>query len=453
MGNTLGKKMFGVEPRTTLMSAFLVANPLIWYYAVIIFLERTINDLPFTNTDLTIFWGLHFFGIVVTAIVGATLYKKIEQKKLLTIWMLTGSLASLSLIASGTTSTTILCIIALTLGASLGFGMPMCMSCFTHIIPIESRGRVSGIVMFITGLGLFAFSITPISNLLLLGVTLGLWRLSSIFVLRRLNPPEKKDTEVTTYKSIITQQSFVLYFAPWVMFCLVNYLGSQVQVDIVGEATVAIMAIIQNAMLGIFAVVGGFLLDKIGRKRMAIAGFVMLGIDTASLGLIPATSVWINYTSAVIDGIAWGFLLVIFIVTIWGDLSNNVGTSKFYAMGVAPFFISKFLEFTIGENLSRNIVDGAGKSGLFSFLAFFLFLAVLPLVYAPETLPERVMKSRDLKSYAEKAMKKLQKENEKNQKKDFATKPESSIENEPDSESEENSDEYEQARKLAEKYY
>jgi hypothetical protein len=40
---------------------------------------------------------------------------------------------------------------------------------------------------------------------------------------------------------------------------------------------------------------------------------------------------------------------------------------------------------------------------IFSFASVFLFLAVLPLIYAPETLPEKTMKDRDLKSYIEKA--------------------------------------------------
>jgi hypothetical protein len=41
----------------------------------------------------------------------------------------------------------------------------------------------------------------------------------------------------------------------------------------------------------------------------------------------------------------------------------------------------------------------------FSFASFFLFLAVIPLMYAPETLPEKTIKDRELKSYLEKAQK------------------------------------------------
>jgi len=41
----------------------------------------------------------------------------------------------------------------------------------------------------------------------------------------------------------------------------------------------------------------------------------------------------------------------------------------------------------------------------FSVAAFFLFLAVLPLISAPETLPEKKVELRRLRSFAEEAQK------------------------------------------------
>ncbi|PVX24936.1 MAG: hypothetical protein CW716_09090, partial [Candidatus Bathyarchaeum sp.] len=41
----------------------------------------------------------------------------------------------------------------------------------------------------------------------------------------------------------------------------------------------------------------------------------------------------------------------------------------------------------------------------FSLAAFFLFVAVMPLVFAPETLPEKKMELRRLRSFAEEAQK------------------------------------------------
>ena len=82
---------------------------------------------------------------------------------------------------------------------------------------------------------------------------------------------------------------------------------------------------------------------------------------------------------------------------------------------------------------------------VFSFASFFLFAATLPLSYAPETLPEKVLKEMDLMSYVEKAKKKAEEKAKKTQ------KEEESPDEEP-TPPEEDSD-YDEAKKLAEKYY
>jgi nucleotide-binding universal stress UspA family protein len=84
---------------------------------------------------------------------------------------------------------------------------------------------------------------------------------------------------------------------------------------------------------------------------------------------------------------------------------------------------------------------------VFSFAAFFLFLAVLPLVYAPETLPEKTMKDRELKKYIEKA----QKEAAKAQKKE--AEPTQKENGDAEVEIEANQKDFEEILKEAEKYY
>jgi hypothetical protein len=53
--------------------------------------------------------------------------------------------------------------------------------------------------------------------------------------------------------------------------------------------------------------------------------------------------------------------------------------------------------FYVAETVLANTI--------FSFASFFLFLAVIPLMFAPETLPENALKERELRSYIEKAKK------------------------------------------------
>jgi MFS family permease len=272
------------------------------------------------------------------------------------------------------------------------------MSYYTDCVPIEKRGRIGGITILLSGIGILAFGFSPINSNFTLGIVLAVWRLLSlmVFLFAKSFQTMKPKSDSSSYRLIFNQQSFILYFIPWVMFSLVNYLVVPFQPNPNGAASDVIL--IQTAFMGIFAFLGGFFLDSIGRKRIAIAGFSMLGIGTAVLGFSSGPA--ISYLNAVIDGVAWGFLLVLFILTLWGDLSHSSASDKYYAVGVLPFFASRFLELTVRPYITGYIVSSAE---LFSITAFFLFLAILPLVYAPETLPEKTLKDRELKTYVEKA--------------------------------------------------
>jgi MFS family permease len=393
--------IFGIETKLAFSNIMLVANPLVWYYTLLIFLQESVTKMSLNSSESTLVYCIHFFGLVFSALVGASLTKKIERTHFLTLWMMLGVMLSIALFAIGTPSILSISTLALLFGVFLGVGMPTCMGYYTDCIPVEKRGRVSGIVMLASGIGIFAFGDVAISNPLVLGATLAGWRLSSLIIFLMVKSSKKMEQKnvIPSYKLVISQQSFILYFIPWFMFSLVNYLSGLLQLNLVGTYA-GILTLFQTVIMGIFAVLGGFLLDSVGRKRIAIAGFVMLGLGASVLGVFPE-SIFSWYFNAIVDGVAWGFLLVLFIVTIWGDLSHSASSDKYYAIGVLPFFASKFLDVTIGGYIAKLVPPYA----LFSFVAFFLFLAVLPLVYAPETLPEKQIKERELKSYIEKAKK------------------------------------------------
>lgn len=427
----------------------IVVNPLVWYYAVISVLQDVIGKMSLDTSMALLVWGIHFSGLISAALLGNLLTQKIGQRRFLIFWMTLGIISSLTLGAIYVSNILIVSFLALLLGVSLGVGMPTCMRFYTDCIPIEKRGRISGIIMFTFVIAMLMLTIVSV-DAIFIGVILAVWRLSSLltFLWSKISAVApfkelKQKTGATSYKQIISQQTFILYFIPWVMFSLVNYLPAALQASFVGEQN-AFLLVIQNGFIGIFAVVGGLLLDYIGRKRIAIAGFVMIGLSFSFLGAYPE-SVFSWYLSAILGGIAWGFVFVLFILTIWGDMSHSAPSDKYYALGVTPFFVSQFLGLTVGKYIAINVQPYA----LFSFTAFFLFLAVLPLIYAPETLPEKTLKDRDLKSYTEKALKQAQKEAEKSQKKGNNKK----ASDDPEGEAEDNQEGYEEARKLAEKYY
>ena len=86
-------------------------------------------------------------------------------------------------------------------------------------------------------------------------------------------------------------------------------------------------------------------------------------------------------------------------MAIWGDLAQWKSSEKYYAIGFLPFLSSVFMEI-IGAYLAP-MVSSNSTSAVFSFASLFLFLAVFPLAYAPETLN---LKDLEFKKYVDKAM-------------------------------------------------
>ena len=385
-------RLLGLANKQVVVSVALIVNALIWYASVLRFVQA--------NEPNICVLVIHFLGLIISAFFGASIAKRIERSHLLIFWMFLGTASSFFLFGLTVNSLLVSSLVSLFLGVSLGIGMPAAMSYFTDCTDVEKRGRISGIGLLLTGIGIFVFNIAidvMIIDYLLWGGLLLAWRLSSLLLflsVKSFRTIERKKS-FGSYKDILRQQSFLLYFIPWITFSFINYLtGTTNDADIVVNTT-----LIFSFFMAIFAFVGGFFLDSFGRKRVTIIGFVMLGFSSAIRGL--SSEAIILYFSAMIDGIAWGFILVIFIWVLWSDLSHNSASDKYYALGVSPYFASMFLNIVIGQYIRDNFVD----TSVFSFTAFFLFLAVLPLVYAPETLPEKNLKERELKKYLDNAQK------------------------------------------------
>ena len=446
--------------KPTIINIVLVSNAFVWYYFVIELLLSVVQNAQANQSTALLIWSLHFGGIAFSALAGALLAKRIKNRsRFILYWMFFGVL--LSVISTQLNLTFLPNILALSLlyGVSLGFGMPSCMGYFADSIAVEKRGRVGGIIFLLTGLAIVAGGIVAGEGIESQTIILAGWRLFGLLMfLLFLKYWSAKETALNTkkpalYKSLLTQKSFLLYLIPWLMFALITNLTIPMQANIIQSMqnsgiiipSLDFLRSIENLLTAVSAVIGGFLLDFVGRKRMSIIGFAMLGLGYSFLGIFSENPIsWYFYTF--VDGVAWGIFFVIFVMIIWADLSNGLASEKYYAVGVLPFFISFFLRLVVGFDLS-SVIPG---EALFSFVAFFLFLAVLPLLYAPETLPEKTMKDRELKGYVEKALKQVQKEAGKSQKKD-SDKTEK--ENRRGKEEPEETPEYEEARKLAEKYY
>src|SRR3990170_9149077 len=439
-------KLAGVFTRPALVSIFLLTNAIVWYSYAIEILQKSIGALNLDFLPNIAVWSTHFAALIVSALLGVYLIRKLGGRtRFLAIWILVGIFASFAPFAVNTTAAWGAVTLGLVFGVSLSFGMPNCMGYFTSQVPVENRGRIGGVIILFTGLGTVGLAITGINGLVELTITLVVWRTIALVAFAFDKPSiEFEDRSRTpSYRAVLNQRPFILYFVPWIMFALLNYLTAPVQQNVLDPSMFSTLQILENVFAGAFALVGGIFMDSVGRKRLAIIGFVVLGLSYSILGFFNDTPIW--YAHAVMIGISWGILYVLFVVTIWGDLSHGAPSDKFYALGVSPFFISKMLQLTINSQM----VAAIPLSAIFSFTALFLFLAVLPLIYAPETLPEKTMKDRELKNYIEKA----QKEAAKAQNKEDESKQCENKDEEDSVEFKVNQEDDEKARELAEKYY
>ncbi|MDH7556919.1 MAG: hypothetical protein QHG94_08315, partial [Candidatus Methanosuratincola sp.] len=102
-----------------------------------------------------------------------------------------------------------------------------------------------------------------------------------------------------------------------------------------------------------------------------------------------------------IDGIAWGMLSTLFLLVIWGDIGSN---------RTRPIYTATALTIGIASIYFKNIISSLGfrydLSQAFPLTSIFLFLSVVITSFLlPETLPGKVIQSKELRDYIETAKK------------------------------------------------
>ncbi len=425
----------------------LVLNTFVWYLLVYITLNTVITQDSLKNQSLYLF-AAFFLGVATTAIIGSKVTNR-SRDSLLRTWLFLGVIATFLLTMISTNNIIVNLLIVSFLGVSVGLGLPSCLSYFAKSISIKKRGLIGGIIWSTVGFTVLILGfLTNMLGTFGAIIILTIWRLSGgVFFLFFNKKNEKIETQKSpSYLTLIRNKGILLYFVPWVMFSLINFAEAPMLENFFGTDQFILVQVAEFAFIGIFAFIGGFAADIWGRKRVVIAGFVMLGIEYATLSAfpIPEYSLLLSYIFLTLDGITWGLLFSVFFTVIWGDLGENYVKEKFYALGGIPFLLASFLSVLI-EPYANNIPLATA----FTIASFFLFVAVIPLMYAPETLPEKALKERDLSNYIEKAKKIAEKEKTGKQKKPDKNEGQT----QDTSEKNEESPEDKKARELAEKYY
>ncbi len=377
--------------KTLFLVLFLLFNSLSWHYL-------TWRAILVTYLENPLILGIYDLAIIISGILGAFLSNRIERLKLLYIWIFLGIITSLfPSIPSGNLLTAL--IFSFLLGFSFGLGMPCCLSLFVNHTVFENRGRMGGVVFLATNLSAPLIILLPTTNSLAGFLIPSVWRALGLVVLFLTKPStfifEKR--KHVSFAFVFNNRSFLLYLVPWLMFSLIDGFETVVFGSIL-EPDFFDFLLIVGAIIGtVSAFVSGLMSDYVGRKRVVVYGFVSLGLAYAVIGIAPAKLILAWYFYAVIDGIAWGIFTVSFFLVLWGDLSSDSASEKYYAIGSIPFFIADLMVFLFAPLASFP------ENAAFSVASLFLFVAVLPLMYAPETVPERKIELRRLKKYVEKA--------------------------------------------------
>jgi len=394
-----------MENRKYIVVMFLLFNALTSYYMLTSIILTLQENLELIYWESIVVLTVYCLATVGFSFAGALLAERFQRLHILYFWAIFGVFTFLTLVLFENVTLGGITVFSFLSGASFGFGMPSCLALFADTFPIEKRGGVSGITFLVTNL--FALPIIVLIdsfNLSTNSLIFATWRILSLIAIFMLRPKKVETTQMPqeqpSFSYVLQDKSFIVYVIPWILFCLVNRLGDPIVQPFLEKGLSGVPLAIQPFVGSLFALVGGLLADRIGRKRIVVYGFVSLGIAFAIIGVAPQISFACLFF-VLINSISAGLLWVIFILTIWGDLSPRGGTEKYYAMGNMPFFVT----WGILQLISTQYLVVIPAYTVFSFASFFLFLAVLPLIYAPETLPEKKIKERELKKYIEKAKK------------------------------------------------
>jgi MFS family permease len=281
--------------------------------------------------------------------------------------------------------------------------MPSCLTYFADHSTTENRGKTGGIVFlsFFLSAAILAVAFTQL-NFTMSVLLLALWRILGLvaFIPLQMNPESNAEKKKrVSFGEVFQDKSLRLYIAAWTIFNLVD----SFEWSIWGRnlaPSLSTVAVIGPILGSVAAFIGGVLSDRVGRKKVVICGFVILGLAYGALGIAPDFLFsWYFYLA--VEGIAWGVLLVTFLFAIWGDLSQHGGTEKYYVIGAAPYFFKGIVDSIV----TASAPESPKEYVAFSLASLLLFIAVLPLLFAPETMPEKKIEIRRLKGYVDQARK------------------------------------------------
>jgi MFS family permease len=356
----------------------------------------------YINSNSTVYGGYFLFlGFAAfSALVGSVLSERTNRTKFLISWIVIGIFANISLIFTQEFELAHFYLISAVLGISIGLGFPSCLAYLADCTAVEERARISGMAVLVTFIiAILSWVVAYASNFGIgLFILLSTLKGTSLFAFVSGNCKRQKSEKIRSWRNVFTSKDFVLYLFPWLMFSvggsLIVLVFSALPGDIYADA-VLYGLVLHYLTWAVFGLISGITADRIGRRQPMGIGMISLGVSFAILGIATNPITYVVYQT--LSGVAWGFLFTVYI-TILGDLSSYGSKEKFYAMGaIMPIILT--LSF---NSLIEPFGISASSSILSPILSIVLFLSILPVLRATETLPGRKIRDRELKEHIEK---------------------------------------------------
>lgn len=392
-------KNLRISSRKFLAAILLNSGTLALFFLLIINMEKifaaaTLND-PLWSPTYDVPEAMFFGFTILWSIIGSVIGGRIGRRKLLVASIFLGTFSMILLaMFQGTFFVAIICFL---LGMSMGLGLPSSMAFIADYTEVEERARVSGTVILITFIMAFGtIAVIGILNLGILDAVLlfAIVRSSSFFALvcDKCDGEGQKLTEKPRLPSDAYRE-FFFYIIPWVMFSIAAGLAWNM---LPGDVDVSIGTALRYIFIAVFGFLSGFAADGFGRKKPIIAGLLVLGSSFALLGLFGMSETLVTIYLA-ISGVAWGLFFVVFLA-VPGDLSVLGLREKFYGMG---YILPIAIMFSLASVPVAKIFPSGSEASFSQILSLLIFLSIIPVLRAKETLPDIKIRERRLRDHIE----------------------------------------------------
>jgi MFS family permease len=228
------------------------------------------------------------------------------------------------------------------------------------------------------------------------------------FISLLLDPIEKIQIKELKWIQVIKTQGFGYFLFSWLMFntagALAVFLKSWIETSLEYLFITQFEQLFQYVGVALSAIFSGFFSDYFGRKKTIVFGLSTLGISYTFFAIV--TNPFAYLLTRILYGIAWGILMVNYYLTVIGDLSRKGSREKFFTLGG----VITFNLFMIGDILGRVYSLDIPPTIISVFLSVILYTSIIPVLYAPETLPLKIQEKRKRTKHIEEIKKLIEEE-------------------------------------------